>query len=275
MELVACVGEDLPGRIIREQLEAEGVGVRWVVMGGTHGRSALSSGLIRMGPPATRSLVALSARPALTLDDIREDAIEACRTARWLHVDHAGWPLIPGLRGRGVTTPVSVDGGNPLERLDPSSIDLYVPSLDELRRWTGETHPDAAMGRAIEAGASAVVATRGGQGASYVGRLDPDESWPAGSLSPDGKASPWHLEVPACPVEVRSTLGAGDVYHGALLASLIRGATLRQAMLEAAVAAALSCRALDGRSAIPDPIALEAALDAWSPEPTLAWRSDA
>jgi sugar/nucleoside kinase (ribokinase family) len=90
-----------------------------------------------------------------------------------------------------------------------------------------------------------------------------------------GGASPWHLEVGACPVEVRSTLGAGDVYHGALLAALIRGATIRTAMLEAAVAAALSCRALDGRSAIPDRTELEAALDAWSPEPSFAWRSDA
>ncbi len=34
-------------------------------------------------------------------------------------------------------------------------------------------------------------------------------------------------------------------------------------------------RALDGRSAIPDRTELEAALDAWSPEPAFAWRSDA
>jgi sugar/nucleoside kinase (ribokinase family) len=251
------------------------VGVRWLVTGAEHGRSALSSGVIRTGPTPTRSLVALSAHPALTLDGIPADAVEAFRSARWLHVDHAGWPLVPELRAQGIMTPVSVDGGNPLDDPDPSVIDLYVPSLDELRRWTGETHPEAALGRAIEAGASAVIATHGAQGARYVGRLDPDEGWPAASLGRDGAASTWRLEVPACPVEVRSTLGAGDVYHGAFLAALIRGVTLREAMLEAAVAAALSCRALDGRSAIPDPSELEAALDAWSPEPTLAWRSDA
>ncbi|MET0772555.1 MAG: PfkB family carbohydrate kinase [Candidatus Limnocylindrales bacterium] len=277
VELVARVGDDAPGRLIREQLAAEGVGTRWLVAGADEARSALSSGIIRMGPPPTRSLVALAAGPALVLDDLPADAIAACRSARWLHVDHAGWPLVAGLRREGVDTPVAVDGGNPLDGFDPALAQLYVPSLAELRRWTGAVEPDAALGRALDAGAAVVVATQGHEGARYQGRLDPDRAWPAGGVTRDldSGASPWRLEVPACPVEVRSTLGAGDVYHGALLAALIRGSTIRVAMLEAAVASALSCRAIDGRSAIPDRSELEAALDAWSPEPTLAWRSDA
>jgi sugar/nucleoside kinase (ribokinase family) len=48
-----------------------------------------------------------------------------------------------------------------------------------------------------------------------------------------------------------STLGAGDVFHGALLAYLVRGASLDDALRAANTAASLSCRALDGRSAIP------------------------
>lgn len=277
VELIARVGDDLPGRIIREQLAAEGVGTRWLVTRADDGRSALSSGLIRRGPPPTRSLVALPAEPALAPDDLPADTIAACRSARWLHVDHAGWPLLAGLRAHGVRTPVSVDGGNPLLGLDPSMIELYVPSLVELRRWTGEVDADTALALALDAGAMVVVATQGEAGAGYLGHLDPDERWPeAGAASRrDGSASPWHLKVPACPAEVRSTLGAGDVYHGALLAAIVRGATIRRAMLEAAVAAALSCRALDGRSAIPDRSELDAALDAWAPVPSLAWRSDA
>jgi sugar/nucleoside kinase (ribokinase family) len=48
-----------------------------------------------------------------------------------------------------------------------------------------------------------------------------------------------------------STLGAGDVFHGALLAWLVRGEPLAEALRAANTAASLSCRALDGRSAIP------------------------
>ena len=67
-------------------------------------------------------------------------------------------------------------------------------------------------------------------------------------LQADGET----IGVPAFPVEVVSTLGAGDVFHGALLACLARGLPLRDAAVRANACAALSCRALDGRSAIPD-----------------------
>jgi len=60
------------------------------------------------------------------------------------------------------------------------------------------------------------------------------------------------IEVPAhVGVDVVSTLGAGDVFHGALLACLARRLALRDALVHANACAALSCRALDGRSAIP------------------------
>ena len=58
-----------------------------------------------------------------------------------------------------------------------------------------------------------------------------------------------------------STLGAGDVFHGALLAFLDRGAELRDALHAANAAASLSCRALDGRSAIPTLDELQRSLD--------------
>jgi sulfofructose kinase len=50
---------------------------------------------------------------------------------------------------------------------------------------------------------------------------------------------------------VVSTLGAGDVFHGALVAALVRDHTLFDAVCCASVAAALACRSLDGQSAIP------------------------
>jgi sugar/nucleoside kinase (ribokinase family) len=61
-------------------------------------------------------------------------------------------------------------------------------------------------------------------------------------------------------VTVQSTLGAGDVFHGALLAAFVRGHGLHDALVFASAAAALSCRGLDGRSAIPSPAELERAL---------------
>jgi sugar/nucleoside kinase (ribokinase family) len=65
------------------------------------------------------------------------------------------------------------------------------------------------------------------------------------------------LEAPGFSLPVVSTLGAGDVFHGALLACLVKGAPLPDALRAANLAAALSCRALDGRSAIPTASELE------------------
>jgi sulfofructose kinase len=141
--------------------------------------------------------------------------------ARWVHVDHVGWDAIEPSN----TLQLSVDGGVAIPGLDLGPVDLYAPpeALDDGRR------------------ARLTVVTRGDRGCTaYVG----DET----------------IEVPGLAVEAASTLGAGDVFHGALLACLVRGLELRDALRHANAAAALSCRALDGRSAIPTWDELEEAL---------------
>jgi sugar/nucleoside kinase (ribokinase family) len=132
--------------------------------------------------------------------------------AEWVHVDHVGYPALPTRDVR-----LSVDGGNPIPGLDVEHVDLYAPT---------EAMDDGARGKLT-------VVTRGADGCTaYRG----DE----------------RVDVPGFDVEpVVSTLGAGDVFHGALLACLVRGLDVRDALVHANACAALSCRALDGRSAIP------------------------
>lgn len=139
---------------------------------------------------------------------------EALGDADWVHVDHVGYRATAATAFR--QSRVSVDGGNPIEGLDMSHVDLYAPNRDDGRRGTELT--------VITRGAGGAVAHRG------------DEV----------------VEVPGEAVDgMVSTLGAGDVFHGALLAALVRGLELRDALRAANRCAALSCRALDGRSAIP------------------------
>ena len=66
------------------------------------------------------------------------------------------------------------------------------------------------------------------------------------------------FDVPGFPVDAVSTLGAGDVFNGALLACLVGGLPLGDSLVRANACAALSCRAIDGRSAIPSWDELEA-----------------
>jgi len=132
-------------------------------------------------------------------------------------LDGAEWVHVDhvGYGAVGGDVRLSVDGGNPIPELDVSRVALYVPNRDDGRR------------------ARITVITRGAEGCTaYVD----DE----------------RFDVPGYPVgDLGSTLGAGDVFHGALLAALVRGLDLADALTKANAAAALSCRALDGRSAIP------------------------
>jgi sulfofructose kinase len=216
---VGAVGDDEVGQAVCEGLAREGVGVTHVaVVPGA--RSPRSSILVsRSG----RAIVAFAGTvPPLRLTGT---ALDACRHADWVHVDHVGYGAVPrdaGLR-------VSVDGGNPIDGLELKGVALYAPTERALARDVGSAAD------ALAAGAELVVATRGERGAVAWAR--------------DGDV----VEVPGVPVEPVSTLGAGDVFHGALLARLVYDAALRDALAFANACAALSCRALDGRSAIPTP----------------------
>ena len=78
----------------------------------------------------------------------------------------------------------------------------------------------------------------------------------AGSIGLEGQKL---VRQAAHEVDAIDTTGAGDVYHGAFAAALVRGYTLERAMQFASVAAGLSCQALGGRAGIPE---LDEVLDA-------------
>jgi sulfofructose kinase len=143
-------------------------------------------------------------------------AVERMRAADWVHADHAGYAVVPsGVR-------LSLDGGNRIPGLDLSKVALYAPTAESI-----DVDPR-------QAAAELVVVTRGAQGCTAYTQ--------AGDV----------VDAPAAAFAgLVSTLGAGDVFHGALLAALVREQPLAEALAFANRAAALSCRALDGRSAIP------------------------
>jgi sulfofructose kinase len=215
--IVGAVGDDAVGEVIREGLEREGVDVSELRV--TSGRSPQSA--IFVGP-GTRSIAAF--RGDFPRLELTPRARALCLEAAWVHVDQTGYPAAAALRH---DVRLSVDGGNPIEALDLNGVALYAPTESALRRRYGTAQ------RALEAGAEVVVVTRGADGSvAYTQNGDV-------------------IDVAAVAVDAVSTLGAGDVFHGALLAQLVADAPLRQALEFANTCAALSCRALDARSAIP------------------------
>jgi sugar/nucleoside kinase (ribokinase family) len=128
---------------------------------------------------------------------------------------------------------VSVDAGNPIPDFTPQGVDLFVPTVEALVRTYGQRSPDRLLDAALADGADTVVATQGGDGSIAATR--------------DGGRH----HAPAHRSPILSTLGAGDVFHGALLAAVVGGSPLDSALVTANTVAAMSCAGLDGRSAIP------------------------
>ena len=221
------IGNDEEGDRIVAGLEAEGVDTSLVV----RANDCLSgASLIIVSDGGEHR--AIVTRPVPPLDFPTHGVFrEAVASAAWVHVDHLGWPAVQPL-ARDIR--LSVDAGNPIPNFALDGVELYVPTIERLRADFGPEMTEIELVQtAIDHGARSVVATAGGRGA-----------W-----AHDGSGPVVH--VPAVPTAIVSTLGAGDVFHGALLAAVAAGQALADAVGFANQVAAESCTGLDGRSRIP------------------------
>ncbi len=136
-----------------------------------------------------------------------------------------GWGI-----ARGGDAKLSIDIGYAAEGLNPGDYDLYAPS-ENITTDTSTATRDKNI----------VVISQAERGSLYS----------------DGQSSG---SVPAITSEILSTLGAGDVFHGALVAAQVWNKEISEAVLIANTVAGLSCRGLDGQSGIPRKNELDAYL---------------
>ncbi|MGH3490117.1 MAG: carbohydrate kinase family protein [Actinopolymorphaceae bacterium] len=260
---IGPVADDDQGKRIRADLVREGVDTSGLVPvpAGTGGASVV---LV----DRTEGTRAICTRPltAFGIPDTPHAARDLIAGARWVHADHVGWaavrPLLAlgdaagAIRGAGAGTDgprLSVDAGNPIPGFRPAGVDLYGPTVVSLRRAYGDLPVADLLARALGDGASCVVATDGARGAYAAGDPFARELTAPGVAARDGQGDVRGeaVHVPGFTVDVVSTLGAGDVFHGALLVAVDRGLDRRSALRYANAVAALSCRAIDGRSGVP------------------------
>ena len=177
---------------------------------------------------------------------------ELLARAEWIHVDQAGWHAVHPWWSAAFPAPATLGrhGQSDCPGFSPAGVDLYVPTISALRRTYGELPPSDLLELALVDGARTVVATDGPHGSVHA------------------RGAPGIHPGSTMRGSVRSTLGAGDVFHGALLAGVAGGMPVDQAMAYATVVAFVSCAGLDGRSAIPDHPTALATLDAVGALPT-------
>lgn len=190
----------------------------------------------------------------------------AVRGAAMLHID--GFHPLTAIRAARVAreagVSVSLDGGAGmrwphLDELLPL-VDLLVVARSFAERESGQSDP-AAAARALAGSFEAreVVVTDGARGAWYHVAA---RAGSAGGSGEEGHGGEDHRveegHVPAFPVDVVDTTGAGDVFHGAYVLARSEGVAVREAVRFASAAAALKCRAPGGRAGIPSRAEVEA-----------------
>ncbi len=211
------VGDDPWAEVIRRRYAAEGLDVTGLA---THPTGATSTTAVLIDPSGERSFMHCVGAPRLLNRAAFLDHLDLFRRSRAVLLGY--YPLLPNLiddlpevfaelRKAGCLTALDAAGdGGELDPLAPvlPHLDLYVPSLAEAHRQTGEDDPRRIIAAYREAGAAGLVGVKlGSRGVM---------------LSP--KAGEFiDVAVTKPPGDVVDTTGAGDCFLGGLLTGLLRG----------------------------------------------------
>lgn len=228
--LIGMVGDDEYGGAARAELERDGVALNEVRIGSEHTGvaqilvDATGENLIAVAPGANREItgevisesfdrVDADNAVVLTVLEIPDDAVLAAATA----ARRRGWPF--------VLNPA------PARDLAPellAACDVVTPNEHEARLLGA----GSAEGL-LDAGAAAVVVTRGARGADLL-RAD----------------RPPHHQA-AFDVDVLDTTGCGDAFSGTLAWGLANRLSIEDALEVAAAAGALATRRVGARAGLP------------------------
>jgi len=222
VSLSCVIGDDEAGRFVFDTLKREGVDTRNVIV-----NSDIQTAIGTIVVSKSEQTRAIMVQPHKELPSKPANISDY----GWIHVDQFGMKAIKDWGvSRGGNAKLSIDIGYDTPGLKSSDYDLYAPSENITTDVSS-----AVIDKNI------VVVSQGGEGSVYS----------------DGSNTG---RVPAISTEVVSTLGAGDVFHGALVATQVWNKPIQEAVAIANTVAGLSCRGLDGQSGIPTKAELDAFL---------------
>ena len=223
------LGTDIYGRLHLEELKQEGVNIHWVKTGDAP--TPVSAILVK--PDGSRTVVNYKeqTRP-LGPDDLDFDAARPKVVLMDGHEPHASAALAGLAEKRGI--PVVLDAGSVHQgtRLLAPKTTYLLASEKFGKHFTGQSDPMAAV-RSLAKIAPFAAVTLGAKGLVYA----------------------WEKQVgkmEAFTVDAVDTTGAGDAFHGAFCAGLVRGLDFTDALKFASAAGALCCTKLGARPGLPD-----------------------
>ncbi len=225
-------GDDDSGREIVKGLKAEKVNTAGVIK--APGRvSQVAYIAVEMGSAQRTIFWNRGSAFPFEPGEIRWDLIEK---AGFLHLDglhsHAAIEAARFARGRGI--PVMLDGGTLREEMLPllPFIDYLVVTEGFAHNYSHSDNPLEWVSALALKGAKVACVTMGSRGCIA---LEKNQIFRQKAFS----------------VDAIDTTGCGDVFHGAFIFGILKQWPLRQTLEFASAVAALKCRKMGGREAIP------------------------
>lgn len=230
---IGKVGSDEEGRFQISSLASEGVDTAGIIV--VEGAESQNAFIIIDQATGERTILwRRDERLTIREEEVDERAVTAGRV---LHIDgHDVAASIASARfARRAGIPVVLDIDNVYagaEDLLPL-VDFLISSSSFPERVTGERDIAEALKRLHEDyGSLMVAATLGSDGAL-------------------GYIHDQYVHSPAFKVECRDTTGAGDAFHGGFIYGLLKGFSVEETLKFANAVAALKCRAVGARTALP------------------------
>lgn len=230
---VGKIGDDTAGRVVKEEFDLYGVDSEHLIMDSV-ATSPVSMILVDEST-GQRTIMAGGSAVAMSPSEVPAEMVAS---AKYLHLDNtnrqAALAAARLARDSGVPVVLDADTMSPPDELEDllRLTDYLIASEVFADELTGLADPSAAAQALSGYGSTVTVVTLG----------------EAGSLTRTGGRS---FHMPAFPVDVVDTTGAGDVYHGAFIFGLLREWKLEKTTEFASAVAAMSCTRLGGRQGIP------------------------
>jgi len=241
---IGKVGDDDDGHFIRAGLDQEGVcTAHFTIVSGAQTRVAL---VLVEEASGERGFVS---RPEscgeLVPAELERDVVCSAQIVHLDDADDASKQAARWAREAGST--VVFDGTWLHEDLDEflPLVDVAIVSEPFVRRFLADSSPEQVVEKMASYGPALTVYTQGSEGciAYWQGQIH---------------------RFPAFSVDIVDTTGAGDAFHGAFIYGLLQKWPPERIVPFAAATAALNCRALGGRTALPTLTEVESFLAAHS-----------
>ncbi len=239
---IGKISDDYFGGLIKDGLISESVNTDHVVV--ENGKRSQFAFIVIDKETGLRTV--LWSRATVTPLSVNEINREVISSAKVLHLDglmmESSLAAAKFAKNEGVT--VVVDAGSMREGLLElvKFADYFVASSDFARQYYHDDNPKAAAMEILKHGVKTVIVTMGQRGSICV--------------SPGS-----YFHQPAFKIKAIDTTGCGDVYHGAFIFGLLQDWNLKKIVRFASATAALKCREVGGRNAIPDLEEVEKYLD--------------